>query len=1044
DILLRDFEKLYCGEAFTDTPLQYRDYAAWLANRELSAQETYWLGQFAEEQPDADLPLDGKRREDLSHEGALTELPLPELKREEVEAFCKKAEVTPYAFFTAAISAFLGRLYDAEDVCLGMPVSCRTHADTEGIVGMLVNTIALRSKPEGKKSFAQYLQEVKEQLLGAMEHQEYPFNTLVENLKAQRGQGRAPLFDVFFNYFDAREMETLKGEGFTATEYPIHVGAGKFDLVFDLILQKDSYSLICNYRPALLKKESVQGFQSLFGNLILSFLRDQNRSLGQTELLTEAQKKQILEDFHSVKPYNTALSFPDMLRQTARMLPSHKALVYKDQSMSYEELDSKTDSIASALLHRGVEKEAVVAVLARPGFETFLGAIGAMKAGCAYMPIDPQYPVGRIEHMIRQSRCKLLLIDDTEVELPAELTVLSIKELTSTEHAELPEIGEKELAYVIFTSGSTGQPKGVMIEHSSLSNLIQWHNAYYKIRHTDRSTKYAGFGFDASVHEMYPQLAAGATIHIIPEELRMDLPGIRRYMEEQQINVGFFPTPVAEQFAKQKISCLEKVITGGDKLKTYSEQYPIYNNYGPTEATVLSTVFPVDRGYENIPIGKPIDNVKVYVVNRDGQLQPIGLTGELWLGGRGLARGYIHDEERTAERFAPDPFCPGQRIYKTGDLGMWLPDGNLLYLGRNDHQVKVRGNRVELGEIEAVSTGVLSISECAVIVDRSRGTDRLVLFYSGEKELDPKDMATELRHRLPLYMVPDLWVYLREMPLTANGKIDKARLRVPDSVESLNSKHHKPSNETELRIHQIWSQTLGVEEIDVVDNFFEVGGTSLSLAIMFAKLNDAFGGVLNIADVFAYPSIRKLSDFIRSKQTPVERIELQGLQLKPECYGKGTAEVGYHLDFRLRNDPVVLLQSAFTFILGKLSQESQIKFYYFEENCCFSTVFCDMIKREFLREIADGLQREDKLWDLFHSVRKPTMKHTVCALHVGSRDLSHVEEQKIMRLFDLLVFARITDSGIDLRVRNLSRTLSDGACRSILKLLAGILEKFKA
>ncbi|MBR6825165.1 MAG: amino acid adenylation domain-containing protein, partial [Oscillospiraceae bacterium] len=676
DILLRDFTKLYAGEALPEVPFQYKDYSAWMEQKDLQKAKAYWMGQFAEALPEEDLPLDGKRREDLSHEGALAETALPDLHREEVERFCRKNDVTAYAFFTAAVSAFLGRLYDTEDVVLGMPVSCRSHKDTESVVGMLVNTVALRSKPEGNKPFRTYLQEVKGHLLSAMEHQEYPFNQLVEKTKAQRANGRAPLFDVFFNYFHSEEMEVLKGEGFTAKEYPVNIGAGKFDLVFDLILQGESYQLISNYRPALLKKEKVEQFQKLLGNLLLSFLREDHKPLKDAAILSQQQEEQILKNFHCTRAFTPEQSFPEMLRETAKFMPDHTALVFREERLSYGELDCQTDAIASALLNRGVNREDVIGIIAKPGFATFLGAIGIMKAGCAYMPIDPQYPMGRIEHMLRQSHCKLLLKDEETYTLPAEVQTLSVNSLLQTTITQLPKVQGKDLAYVIFTSGSTGMPKGVMIEHHSLHNLICWHNSYYGIKAGDQSTKYAGFGFDASVHEMYPQLAAGATIHIIPEEMRMDLPAIREYMEHNRVNIGFFPTPVCEQFAKEKITCLEKVITGGDKLKTHTEQYPIYNNYGPTEATVLCTAFRVDRDYDNIPIGKPIDNVKIYVVNRHGRLQPIGLPGELWIGGEGIARGYINDPQRTEERFGEDPFCPGGRIYKTGDLGLWLPDGN--------------------------------------------------------------------------------------------------------------------------------------------------------------------------------------------------------------------------------------------------------------------------------------------------------------------------------------------------------------------------------
>jgi len=1041
DILLREFEKLYNGEDLPEQAFQYRDYSAWLEEKDLRKAENYWLNQFAEPQPEADLPLDGKRREDLSHEGALVECTLPELKKAEVEAFCKEQDVTPYGFFTAAVSAFLGRIYDTEDVTLGMPVSCRTHGDTESVVGMLVNTIALRTKPTGGKSFRTYLQEVKESLVSAMEYQEYPFNLLTEKAKGHRPNGRAPLFDVFFNYFHGDTMEALKGEGFTARDYPVNIGAGKFDLVFDLVLQGESYSLICNYRPALLKKETVENLQSLLSNLLLSYLKDGDRALREADLLSREQKTLLLEQFHSTRDFDRDLTFPDMLREKARELPEHIALVYEDRKLSYRELDHMTDAIASALTERGVQREEVIAVIARPGFATFLGAIGAMKAGCCYMPIDPAYPTERIRHMLRQSRCSLLLKDDGTYDLPEEIEILWISRLAETSIGHLPTLRGTDLAYVIFTSGSTGQPKGVMIEHHSLTNLILWHNRYYDGKATDRSTKYAGFGFDASVHEMYPPLAAGGTVYIIPEDLRMDLPGMASYVEREQINVGFFPTPVCEQFAKEKVTSITKVITGGDKLKTYTEQYPIYNNYGPTEGTVLSTAFKVDRAYDNIPIGKPIDNVRVYVVSKEGQLQPIGLPGELWLGGEGLARGYIHDEERTAERFMADPFYPGGRIYKTGDLGKWLPDGNLLYLGRNDFQVKIRGNRVELGEIETVVSTLLPITACAAVVDRTNRTERLAVFYCSGEKISEAVMRERLGKALPKYMIPDVWVQLESMPLTPNGKIRKDALVIPGTY-SADRLIRLPANPTEEKLHGIWCATLGAEQIDVEENFFEAGGTSLSLAMMYAKLNASFEGLLQIGDVFAYPTIRKLSEHILSKKATTERVLLDGTVLKPECYGKGTAgELRYVCKKKANANLPELLKCSLIYTLSRISENVQIKFYEYVENCCFSTVFCDTIVGATLKGISRSIQTEGSVWHRDRAVRKPGGRRALIALQIGQKSLSRSEEDRLLSLFDLWISAKVTEDTVELCVRNMSKNLTDTVCKTLLKVLATFIEK---
>lgn len=395
----------------------------------------------------------------------------------------------------------------------------------------------------------------------------------------------------------------------------------------------------------------------------------------------------------------------EVFRQRVSEGPDRPAVVCGSKTLTYRELNEQANRLAWTLRELGVSRGDRVAILPKRGIPTIIGLCGILKAGAAYVPMDPGYPEQRLQDMLADAEPKAVLTYGCTVDTDRTVISLDSAENWDPRTEDIPLVNSPgDIANCIYTSGSTGQPKGVMIEHHSLTNLILWHNRYYDGKATERSTKYAGFGFDASVHEMYPPLAAGGTVYIIPEDMRMDLPGMASYVEREGINVGFFPTPVCEQFAKEKVTSITKVITGGDKLKTYTDQYPIYNNYGPTEGTALSTAFKVDRAYDNIPIGKPIDNVRVYVVSKEGQLQPIGLPGELWLGGEGLARGYIHDEERTAERFMTDPFCPGGRIYKTGDLGKWLPDGNLLYLGRNDFQVKIRSSRRSL-EIASVSIG---------------------------------------------------------------------------------------------------------------------------------------------------------------------------------------------------------------------------------------------------------------------------------------------------------------------------------------------------
>ena len=1023
EILLEEFEKLYNGEALPEVRLQYRDYCAWMEKKDLSQQEAFWKKAYENELPEEDLPLDHKRTEKQDHRGALTYRAIENLTENEVAKFCQKYDITPYVFFTSVLTAMLGRYYDNEDVTLGTPVSCRTHADTESIVGMMVNTLSVRTSPKAEKTVKEYLSEVKEFIVGALSNQEYPLNTLSEAVQGQRANGRNAMFDVFFNYFDTKTMRTLKGKDFSAEQCRTDIGAGKFDLVFDVELQNAHYALVCNYKPSLFEKETAERMLQHFENMINWFLNHAEDSLGKASMLSQAEEEK-LNAFNKTKQYKTNETFISLFRKQAERQKEKIALVCMEESVSYAKLDELTDRAASALIENGVQKEDIVGVMAGAGTEAFIGAIGAMKAGAAYMPIDPLYPEERIAHMITQSKCKIVLTQK-ETSLDAAKTIM-ISDAKKAEIKKLPEIGTDDLAYVIFTSGSTGKPKGVMIEHKALSNLIQWHNEYYEIKPEDRTTKYAGFGFDASVHEMYPQLAAGAEIHIIAEEMRMDLPAIRDYIERERINIGFFPTPVCEQFAKLKSTSLEKVITGGDKLKTCAEDYTIYNNYGPTEGTVLSTVFKVDKSYENIPIGKPIENVRVYIVNRSGQKQPIGHKGEIWLSGLQLARGYIGDEERTKERFLQDPFEENSRVYKTGDLGRWLPDGNIEYLGRNDEQVKVRGNRIELGEIEAAVCTHSEIAQCAAIVDTKSGSERIALFYQSQSQIDETELKLIVKKQLPSYMIPDAWVRVDKFRLTRNGKIDRKLLQNYDIGNTAKTEKQLPKTQTEMLIAEIWKETLLLDSIDVEDNFFELGGTSLSLAMMFTKLSEKFPNRLNIADVFANPSIRKLAEFIQSKSK--KHCLIDGVLLKNECYGASErAQFAYKLPSTKNMQQLAM---ASLYALARMAEGTKIVLYSCTQNGEYDRIICDFSHLSTLSDVAKQMKIEKAVFTADTVRRKPDSKEVTCVI-TGNRQLTTAEQ----RLFDLSIGL----NGLELKIRNHSKIIRDVAAKNMLKLLLGVM-----
>ena len=1040
NLLLREFERIYNGEQLEELSFQYRDYSAWFAKRDMGLQKEFWMKIFDNELADNELPMDYKRLENVKHKAAIIEQRLDWLKTEKVEQFCRKNGITQNMFFISVLSLLLSRYYGSEDVVIGIPASCRTHADTENIVGMLVNTLPVRMAPAGEKRFADYIDEVRHIIMDALNNQEYPFNTIVEELHAERAQGRNPLFDVFFNYYDSTLVNSICTKDFQAEPCEIESGNGKFDLVFDVILKDGYYSLNVTYKTGLYSNRTAEQLLKHYEKLIEWALKNEEKPIKLAEMLSKEEEKQVFESFQTKKIYDETETFPDMLRTCTLVVGEKTALVCRDQEMSYRELERKSKAVAAALLKSGVEKEEVVGVMAVPGFGMFVGAIGTMMAGAAYMPIDSQYPKERIEYMIQKSRCRLVLYD--EVLMPdfgQDIQAITIESAMQNDECDLPEIKPDSLAYVIFTSGSTGQPKGVMIEHRSLANMIRWNNEYYNLSEHDKTTKYAGFGFDASVHEMYPPLAAGAQIHIIPEEMRMDIQGICRYIDSKGINIGFFPTPVCELLSKEKCHTLEKVITGGDKLKSFSEDYVIYNNYGPTECTVLTTAYCVDRVYDNIPIGKPITNTEVYIVNKTGQLQPIGLIGEIWISGAGLARGYINDESRTRENFIPNPFRRGERVYKTGDLGRWLPDGNIEYQGRNDDQVKVRGNRVELGEIESVSASRCGIINCAAIVDKSTGTERIALFYLAKEKINQTEAKRILQKYLPKYMIPDIWVRLDSFPLSSNGKVNKKKLKVETqrAVPSISRK----ATECEQIIGDIWKGILGTDSIGLDENFFEAGGTSLSLVAMFSKLCEKFPDTLQIADVFANPTIEMMAKHIQKRRGNQKRYILPGMEFGSTCFGD-TKTLGYHytvtscapIDFADKFSAAVL------FALSKITKNNSACIGVRQANGRYRTAECDMNGIKTLEEVVSKMQMSENDWDCLTAVRRPAAGRCTCGIYVSLYEAVPKKEQEhIDKLFDIWILADVKQDGIYISLKKNNREIQSDIAKQIMKLIVSIV-----
>ncbi len=871
-ILFQDLTELMKGKKLPPLALQYKDYAFWQQNvqqkEEWMRHEKYWLNEFSGELPVLDLPIDYPRPAVQQFEGDHLAFQFDPIVSKKLKRFCDKQKATLYMVLLAAYNLLLSRYSGQKDLIVGSPVAGRPHADLQSIVGMFANTLAVRSKLNPNLTFAQFVGQMKEHILQMTEHQNYPFEELVEKLNIKRDLSRNPLFDTMFA-MQNNDQSSLDFPDFSMKLAEWEWKKAKFDMSWIMIEDEKIHGIV-EYATRLFKTETIQKMIQDYIHLVKQVVENPDNCLWEIELINPDEKQKILQTFNETKlEYPRGKTIQAWFEEQVAKRPEQVAVVYGKEQLSYRELNERANRLAHTLRKKGIGKEQIVGILMPASIDMMTAILGVLKAGAAYLPIDPGYPAERIQYMLEDSRAVLLLTNDQITVPPISTEQWNLNQMVFHDelwHNPAPLNGEHDLAYVIYTSGSTGKPKGVMVEHASLVNLCQWHVKEFEVTPADRCTKYAGVGFDASVWEIFPTWMAGASLYIIEEALRYDLDALNEYMEEKGITIAFLPTQVAEQFMQLENSSLRTLLVGGDRLQRVCPQsYAVVNNYGPTENTVVTTSTEVRTG-EPITIGKPIANNQVYVLNEHQQLQPIGVPGELCVSGDSLARGYLHQRELTEEKFVQNPFVPGQRMYRTGDLVRWMPDGSLEFLGRIDDQVKIRGYRIELGEVTSRLLEHGSVQEAIVVTRQNRsGEPELCAYFVPSTTYNIVELRQYLEAKLPDYMIPAHFVKLEELPLTANGKVDKKALPAPENFAVIKSGYTPPANPAEKKLAKIWKDVLGQEQVGTDESFFERGGNSLKGMILSSKIHKHMGIDLPLREIFVRPTIRQQAAYIQQK-----------------------------------------------------------------------------------------------------------------------------------------------------------------------------------
>jgi amino acid adenylation domain-containing protein len=867
-------------------PVQFADYAVWQRNylkgEVLEKKIAYWKEKLQGISP-LQLPLDYARPATQTSRGAVSSFRLESQVSEQMQALSTAQGTTLFMTLLAVFKVLLYRYSGQDDIAVGSPIAGRQQQELEGLIGFFINTLVLRTQVDGDNSFVELLQHVKATTLQAYEHQDVPFEKLVEEVVKERDPSRNPLFQVMFALQTETEKYELRlGDTVLSAGETTH-STSKFDLSFNLKSTPNGLLGSIEYNTDLYHEATIQRMADHFTRLLQSVIKEPAGKVGRLNMLSEAEQEKLSTAFNqTTSAYQKDKTVVDFFEHYAETTPDAIALVYDDQFVSYETLNEKSNKLAHFLRSKGLSPEELVPVCLTRSIEIIIAMLGVLKAGGAYVLIDPEYPQDRITYMLEDCAASLVITNEVCRQKVSHVNGIEIiepggknKELIGQQPSLNPPKSSSphQLIYVVYTSGSTGKPKGVMIEQQNVVNLTQWHKKEYNVTEASKATAMAGVAFDAFGWEVWPYLTAGASIHLINDEQRLSVSAILDVVNKHSITHCFITTALVYGFIEEcrnKNTTIQYLSTGGEKLSASSLEglnFPVYNVYGPAENTVVSTTYKVETD-SHPPIGKPIANTQVFILSKDDQLVPFGVAGELCIGGDGLARAYLNQEELTKEKFVQNPANESSIIYKTGDLARWLPDGNIEYLGRIDDQIKIRGYRIELGEIESVLQENGQVKQAVVLAkEGQKGDIQLVAYVVAQGTFDRHALKTYLESKLPAYMVPALWVSLESLPLTANGKIDKKALPDPDINEQASTNYVAPRNKTEQKLADIWQELLGVAQPGVNDSFFELGGHSLLAMRLISAIRKHLEIELGIRDLFVYPTISALAAHLQAQQT---------------------------------------------------------------------------------------------------------------------------------------------------------------------------------
>jgi amino acid adenylation domain-containing protein len=895
-------------DGLPELEIQYVDYAVWqrkwMGGEVLGKQAEYWERALAGAPEVLQLPADHVRPEQQSYSGAAAKLVLDEELTAGLRRLSRKHRTTLYMTVLAGWAALLARLSGQDDVVIGTPAANRNRVEIEGLIGFFVNTLALRLGVSDSFDVGELVAHVRSQAVAAQKHQGIPFEQVVEIVRPPRSLAHNPVFQVMFAWQNAPkgtiDLPGLQVRPFTAVPHDI----SKFDLT--LSLQEEGNQIVgeVEYATALYERSTIERYLGYFRTLLGAMAADDSQKVDRLPMLPAKERQQLLYEWNATEvEYPRDKCVHELFEEQVEKTPEAVAVVFENEFLSYGGLNRRANQLAHYLRELGVRPDDRVAICAERSLEMVVGLLAVLKAGGAYVPLDSAYPVERLGFMLEDSASSVLLVQGSPQGWLAEIAkTLPVVDLSpaarvwSREAESNPEAGAlgltpQHLAYVIYTSGSTGVPKGVMVEHRAINRLVL-NNRYAKFEAGDGVAFASNPAFDATTMEVWAPLLNGGRSVVIEQAVLLDPVRFGQALKRHAVNILWLTVGLFNQYAdalQEELSNLQYLIVGGDALNPRvisrvlcgNRPRHLINGYGPTETTTFASYFPIETVRERgtVPIGRPIANARIYILDAHGEPVPVGVTGELYIGGDGVARGYLNRPELTAEKFLKDPFTDDAngRMYRTGDLGRWLADGNIEFLGRNDFQVKIRGYRIELGEIEARLSEQEGVREAAVLVrEDTPGDKRLVAYYTtslneGSEANAPgaEQLRAYLSASLPEYMVPAAYVRLESLPLTPNGKLDRKALPAPEGDAYGVRQYEAPQGANEELLAGIWAELLKLDQVGRHDNFFELGGHSL-LAVTLSERMRRNGFAVDVQAVFATTTLAELATTIGGDASRVE------------------------------------------------------------------------------------------------------------------------------------------------------------------------------